>query len=243
MGDALIARTGLGSVVTGLRVHGDPAVVQLRELPPATMIDLRLDPADAGALSAVHSALALDLPLTPGKSRARTGHVALWLGPDQWLIGASEASAALLVRALDGVAASAVDVGALRAALELAGPRAEDVLRKGCAIDLHPRAFGPGDCALTAFARVRVALRQCDDSPVYQLYFERSYAPYLWDWLTDAMLELAKKQPFYGFDFEGRTFDCGSKIGFLAANVAYALARADLAADFRAELNSLLARK
>ena len=50
--------------------------------------------------------------------------------------------------------------------------------------------------------------------------------------LTDAMLALAKKQPFYGFDFEGRTFDCGSKIGFLAANVAYALAREDLAADF-----------
>ena len=61
--------------------------------------------------------------------------------------------------------------------------------------------------------------------------------------LTDAMLGLAKKQPFYGFDFEGRTFDCGSKIGFLAANVAYALAREDLAAAFRAELNSLLARK
>ena len=57
------------------------------------------------------------------------------------------------------------------------------------------------------------------------------------------MLGLAKKQPFYGFDFEGRTFDCGSKIGFLAANVAYALAREDLAAAFRAELNSLLARK
>ena len=61
--------------------------------------------------------------------------------------------------------------------------------------------------------------------------------------LTDAMLGLAKQKPFYGFDFEGRTFDCGSKIGFLAANVAYALAREDLAVAFRAELNSLLARK
>ena len=61
--------------------------------------------------------------------------------------------------------------------------------------------------------------------------------------LTDAMLELAKKQPFYGVDFEGRTFDCGSKIGFLAANVAYALAREDLAAPFRTELQSLLDRK
>jgi UTP--glucose-1-phosphate uridylyltransferase len=61
--------------------------------------------------------------------------------------------------------------------------------------------------------------------------------------LTDAMLALAKKQPFYGVDFEGRTFDCGSKIGFLSANVAYALAREDLAAGFRTELQSLLARK
>jgi UTP--glucose-1-phosphate uridylyltransferase len=61
--------------------------------------------------------------------------------------------------------------------------------------------------------------------------------------ITDAMQTLAKKQPFYGVDFEGRTFDCGSKIGFLAANVAYALARAELAAAFRAELNLLLERK
>ena len=61
--------------------------------------------------------------------------------------------------------------------------------------------------------------------------------------LTDAMLGLAKKQPFYGVDFEGRTFDCGSKIGFLSANVAYALAREDLAATFRAELKSILNRK
>jgi UTP--glucose-1-phosphate uridylyltransferase len=61
--------------------------------------------------------------------------------------------------------------------------------------------------------------------------------------LTDAMLALAKKQPFYGVDFEGRTFDCGSKIGFLSANVAYALARDDLTAPFRTELKALLDRK
>ncbi len=61
--------------------------------------------------------------------------------------------------------------------------------------------------------------------------------------ITDAMQALATKQPFYGIDFEGRTFDCGSKIGYLAANVAYALARDDLAAALRAELQSLLERK
>jgi UTP--glucose-1-phosphate uridylyltransferase len=58
--------------------------------------------------------------------------------------------------------------------------------------------------------------------------------------LTDATIELAKTQPFYGLEFKGRSFDCGSKVGFLAANVAYALARDDLAADVRAELKRLL---
>jgi UTP--glucose-1-phosphate uridylyltransferase len=58
--------------------------------------------------------------------------------------------------------------------------------------------------------------------------------------LTDAMIELAKTQPFYGLKFDGRSFDCGSKVGFLAANVAYALERSDIAPAVRAELKRLL---
>jgi UTP--glucose-1-phosphate uridylyltransferase len=58
--------------------------------------------------------------------------------------------------------------------------------------------------------------------------------------LTDAMIELASGQDFYGLKFEGSSFDCGSKVGFLSANVAYALARADLAPAVRAELARLL---
>ena len=58
--------------------------------------------------------------------------------------------------------------------------------------------------------------------------------------LTDAMITLAKKSPFYGLKFDGTSYDCGSKLGFLTANVAYALARPDIAKDFRAELKKLL---
>jgi UTP--glucose-1-phosphate uridylyltransferase len=58
--------------------------------------------------------------------------------------------------------------------------------------------------------------------------------------LTDAMIRLAKEQPFLGLKFAGKSFDCGSKIGFLAANVAYGLAREDLAPAFRAELKDIL---
>jgi UTP--glucose-1-phosphate uridylyltransferase len=58
--------------------------------------------------------------------------------------------------------------------------------------------------------------------------------------ITDAMIRLGRKQPFYGLKFEGRSFDCGSKIGFLAANIAYALERNDIAPALRAEIKSLL---
>lgn len=46
--------------------------------------------------------------------------------------------------------------------------------------------------------------------------------------LTDAMLRLSDGQDFFAFPFEGRTFDCGSKEGFIEANVAFALARTDI---------------
>jgi hypothetical protein len=58
--------------------------------------------------------------------------------------------------------------------------------------------------------------------------------------LTDAMIEPARTQPFYGLEFAGRSFDCCSKVGFLAANVAYALERDDIAPSLRAELTRLL---
>ena len=58
--------------------------------------------------------------------------------------------------------------------------------------------------------------------------------------LTDAMIQLARSQSFYGLQFEGRSFDCGSKIGFLAANVSYALQRKDIAPGFRAEIKKIL---
>jgi UTP--glucose-1-phosphate uridylyltransferase len=46
--------------------------------------------------------------------------------------------------------------------------------------------------------------------------------------LTDAMLKLMQDQPFFGTHFQGRTFDCGSKEGFVEANLAFALWRPDL---------------
>jgi UTP--glucose-1-phosphate uridylyltransferase len=58
--------------------------------------------------------------------------------------------------------------------------------------------------------------------------------------ITDAMISLAKTQPFYAVRFDGTIYDTGTKIGFLTANIAYALARKELAPALRAELAKLL---
>jgi UTP--glucose-1-phosphate uridylyltransferase len=58
--------------------------------------------------------------------------------------------------------------------------------------------------------------------------------------LTDSMIRLQKEQDFFAVRFDGAIYDCGSKIGFLMANVAYALAREDLGPALKAELRRLL---
>ncbi|WP_420961575.1 UTP--glucose-1-phosphate uridylyltransferase [Brucella sp. IR073] len=58
--------------------------------------------------------------------------------------------------------------------------------------------------------------------------------------LTDAMLSLSGKQEFFAYPFEGRTFDCGSKEGFIEANVAFALARADISGKVLEPLRSII---
>jgi sarcosine oxidase subunit gamma len=151
------------------------------------MIDLRISALDDAAIAVAQDTLGVDLPIKPGKSNAAGDCTAVWFGPDQWLIVAPAGNAAVMLNEINTGTACATDVSDLRAAFELTGLHAPDVLRKGCGIDLHPRVFRPGDCALTALARTRTALLQIDDAPTYRLWVERSVAAYLWDWLVDAM--------------------------------------------------------
>lgn len=57
--------------------------------------------------------------------------------------------------------------------------------------------------------------------------------------LTDGMIALAASQAFHGVRFDGKTYDCGSKLGFLAANLAFGLGRPDIAPGLKEELRKL----
>jgi heterotetrameric sarcosine oxidase gamma subunit len=94
-----------------------------------------------------------------------------------------------LREALGADPGSVVDVSANRTTLELSGPSARQVLEKGCPLDLHPRAFGPGQAVSTTVGPVAVLLWQVDDAATYRLFPRSSFADYLARWLIDAMSE------------------------------------------------------
>lgn len=108
----------------------------------------------------------------------------IWTGPGQWLATSADRHlAARLAAELGGIAAVS-DQSDARAVLRLSGPKARDVLAKGCLVDLHPRTFGPGQVAMTVFGHINVMLRQVDDSPTYEIALFRSMAASFWHWLA-----------------------------------------------------------
>jgi UTP--glucose-1-phosphate uridylyltransferase len=60
--------------------------------------------------------------------------------------------------------------------------------------------------------------------------------------LTDSMIRLAEMEDFFAVRFDGAIYDTGSKIGFLSANVAYAMARPELAAELKAEIARIMGK-
>lgn len=58
--------------------------------------------------------------------------------------------------------------------------------------------------------------------------------------LTDAMVELMREQDFYALKYNGQRFDCGSRVGFLEANVAFALSNPEIGENLRKTLKKYL---
>ena len=158
-------------------------LVELKELSPARQIGLRLRPPFPAYLAG------LPLPLSANRVAAMGPLRALWLGPDEWLVVAEGDAPDLLPRlerAVTGRRAVVNDLSSSRAIIEIGGSGARDLLAAGCGLDLHPRAFGPGQCAQTLVAHVPVILDQLDEAPHYRLLVRRSYARWMTGWLIDA---------------------------------------------------------
>lgn len=126
----------------------------------------------------------VNAPMLPaaGQCISHDGAVLLSIGPGTYLrIGGNDDYAML-----DARFTVAVDVGSAWTNIAIAGARAVELLRKGCAVDLHPRAFSAGACCSTGLAGMRAVLWRPRTGDRYELLVARSYAQSLWSWLLDA---------------------------------------------------------
>ncbi|MCB2101454.1 MAG: hypothetical protein KDE22_11325 [Rhodobacterales bacterium] len=166
---------------------GPDCGVRLSERPADALVQVAVP---AAARAAVADALghALPDPLTaidiPGKSTRL-----LWVSADQWWVEARDGTApADLAARLAAAGARPTDQTQARVVVHLAGEHTRDLLAKGWALDLHPRAFPAGACAQSSLAAVSVMLAAVGGG-AYDLYIPRSFAQSLWDWLLDAGAE------------------------------------------------------
>jgi len=140
--------------------------------------------ADAAAAAAEH-ALGARLPDGPRAVRGR-GITFIGAGPGQYLAlaeSAIEGIEARIAAPLQGLV-SVFDQSDSRVLLELSGDRVRDVLAKGIAVDLHPRAFQAGDAAVTTASHLSVHLWQTTDQPAYRALVVRTYFESFWHWLS-----------------------------------------------------------
>ncbi len=181
----------VGRIEAASPVRHDAGAMRLQERAFLGHIDLRCDLSDSVLAGSIERALGCGLPSTPNTfAVAPAAQKVLWLGPDEWLVVTAEAGEGALAHALRQAAgdrfATVVELGSGQTVIEIGGARAREVIAKGCPLDLHPSAFGPGRCAQSRLARTLVTLAQVDDAPTFHLIVRRSFADYLWQWLVDA---------------------------------------------------------
>ncbi len=168
----------------------DRTGVTIAEATIAAAWNVHGDPAQPMFLEEVRRLFDVALPLTPNTTTRTAALSALWLGPASWLLVAGAASPlvdyAAKRDALNAAGGALFDVSAARVAWMLSGPRAADVLAKGCPLDFHPRAFPAGSCAQSVYGHVNALIDRRGDDPSFTMMVARSFARDVWHSLVGA---------------------------------------------------------
>jgi sarcosine oxidase subunit gamma len=155
-------------------------------LPPAARFVLR---GAAPVMAAASTALGLKISDIACRAASCGERAALWLGPDEQLLLASLADgehiAHQLGQSLSALPHSLVDVSHRQIALEVSGPRAQNVLNAGCPLDLHPGAFPVGACTRTVLGKCAIVLWRTG-AATFHVEVWRSFADYASRFLAEA---------------------------------------------------------
>ncbi len=187
-----------------LETHQMPAPVRGQHAQPLiagqelkAVVNLRGDARDPAFLQAVQQALGLPLPVQPCSTLATPELRLVWGGPDDWFVigpaGQAQAISQRLRTALAGQHCAVTDVSSGYFQVTLAGAQAREVLAQGCPMDLHPRAFKPGQSAGTHFFKVGITLWQHDDAPTFELLVRRSFIDHFWQLVDHCALDCGRE--------------------------------------------------
>jgi sarcosine oxidase subunit gamma len=123
---------------------------------------------------------------------AANGRLAARLGPDEWLLLGPEADGDLIggevATALGTTFHALVDIGHRNVAFEISGRHSADALNAGCPLDLAAPSFPTGSATRTLLGKAEIVLLRLDDAPTFRVECWRSFAPYVYAFLTEAAL-------------------------------------------------------
>ena len=142
---------------------------------------------DAG-LAAVRSALGCDLPSAVDVVAVTAGLRVYRTGPEHyWVVSTEPSLPGQLLGTLSGELVAVTPLSSSRVCVSVTGAMAGSVLASGIPVDLHPMAFRVGQFAQTALHHTGVLLERRAEER-YDLFFLRTFAATLHEWLTDAAL-------------------------------------------------------
>jgi len=151
--------------------------------------NLRGEAGQAGFVEAIMQATNQELPLKPNTFSSGR-HRIFWLGPNEWLIESPQERAeplqSGLMAVLSGLHASVTDISGGMISMTLRGNAVNDLLAKGCTLDLDPSQFKAGVCAQTGLAKANVLIARMSNPERFEIFVRRSFADYLMQWLNHA---------------------------------------------------------
>lgn len=113
---------------------------------------------------------------------------ALPISPGQWILISKKDAGSLFAGKISKEIKSVGYVSEQsesRICIRISGPKARELMSRGCQLDLHPSIVSKGYCAQTTMAQVGVLLHVVDDEPIYDLYVYSGFARSFWHWLTE----------------------------------------------------------
>ncbi|MCW6510149.1 sarcosine oxidase subunit gamma [Lichenifustis flavocetrariae] len=161
-------------------------MASVTELAPVARFSFRGSEATAIKLGEAFGARPAVEPCRSSVAGARS---ALWLGPDEWLLIATDQDAGTLFAALETALAaephSLVDVSHRNTGFDIVGAGGAGLLSEGCPLDFDLAAFPVGMCTQTVLGKAEIVLWRF--APLsFRLECWRSFAPYVADFLAQA---------------------------------------------------------